>query len=57
MVLLGFLFNMAGVIAGWTALIYGWGLQPLSWLWIISASIVAFLLFSCGSLCFEISRK
>jgi len=39
---------LGGIAVGWIGMIYGWGLTPQSWPWIIGASAASLLLVGAG---------
>jgi len=49
MKLLGFGFMLAGIAVSWAGMIYGWGLTPISWPWIIGAAAGTLILMGIGS--------
>lgn len=50
MKLIGLGLSMSGVAVSYAGFIYGWGLTPLSWPWIIGASVVSLILVGCGQI-------
>lgn len=42
---------LTGVALGYIGLIYGWGLTPVSWPWIIGTSIASLICIGIGQVC------
>jgi hypothetical protein len=48
MKLIGLAFMLASIACSWVAMVYGWGIQPESWPWIIGCSVAAIFLLGVG---------
>lgn len=53
MKLIGFGLMMGGIAVGWLGMIYGWGLAPVSWPWIIGTSAAGMILVGAGQIVAE----
>jgi hypothetical protein len=47
--MIGFGFMLAGIAVGWAGMIYGWGITPVSWPWIVGASATSLILMGIGT--------
>jgi hypothetical protein len=47
--MIGFGFMLAGIAVSWAGMIYGWGLTPVSWPWIVGSSAATLVLMGIGA--------
>jgi hypothetical protein len=48
MKMIGFGLMLGAVAIGWAGMIYGWGLTPQSWPWIIGSSAASMVVLGLG---------
>lgn len=46
---IGFGFSLLGIGVGWLGMMFGWGLTPVSWPWIIGTSAASLICIGIGS--------
>jgi hypothetical protein len=48
MKLIGLAFMLCSIATAWVAMIFGWGIEPQSWPWIIGCSIATIFFLGVG---------
>lgn len=50
-------FTLVGISFMWGGLVFGWGLTPASWPWIIGCTCGSFLAYGFAQLCMEKAKE